>query len=301
MCCKKNQPLNLNSSETTREAPFLKKQNFCFSFYFENYQPEHLKTKDIKFLEWFIGFSEGDGCFLITGSKTNCSFIINQKDISLLYKIRTRLGFGKVTTYVQEGQMYGRYSVHSQKDCLRLAYLFNGNLILNKTNKRFIKWLKVLSVLPLKTIGSVSFNNGWLSGFIEAEGSFHARIRLRKTFKTGRQLIYKFSLNQAGEFALLSEILQLLNSKSKVYPITNNNKTKQLYYGISVQSFESNNILLNYLDLYPFLGKKTIAINLYRRINVYIKKKKHLTNDGLNEMLKFCNQLKKHNLKEIQK
>lgn len=96
MCCNKNQPFNLDSSETTREAPFYKLQK---------YRPQHIKTNDVTFLEWFIGFSEGDGCFLVSDQKTRCSFIIVQKDISLLYKIRTCLGFGNINIYTQKGQI----------------------------------------------------------------------------------------------------------------------------------------------------------------------------------------------------
>jgi hypothetical protein len=73
---------------------------------------DHIKITDVKFLQWFIGFSEGDGSFII--SKTYCSFIINQ-EIALLYNIRTRLGFGKVTIYHQNGVKYGRYHVQSRK------------------------------------------------------------------------------------------------------------------------------------------------------------------------------------------
>ena len=43
------------SSETTREA-------FCFDLYFR-YKPQHKKKTQIRFLEWFIGFSEGDCTF----------------------------------------------------------------------------------------------------------------------------------------------------------------------------------------------------------------------------------------------
>jgi hypothetical protein len=77
MRCDKKQPSNLGSSETTREA-YLKNHNLIFLF-IQNAQPDHIKITDVKFLQWFIGFSEGDGSFII--SKTYCSFIINQKKL----------------------------------------------------------------------------------------------------------------------------------------------------------------------------------------------------------------------------
>jgi hypothetical protein len=95
-----------------------------FSLYFQNAQPDHIKITDVKFLQWFIGFSEGDGSFIIS---KNCSFIINQKEIALLYNIRTRLGLVKSPSYHVK---YGQRSI--TKNCFRLAMLFNGNLVLTK-------------------------------------------------------------------------------------------------------------------------------------------------------------------------
>jgi hypothetical protein len=62
MRCDKKQPSNLGSSETTREAPLFKKSHLFL--YFQNAQPDHIKITDVKFLQWFIGFSEGDGSLL---------------------------------------------------------------------------------------------------------------------------------------------------------------------------------------------------------------------------------------------
>ena len=79
-----NQPSNIVSSETTREASLEK--NFNFDYYYKYFKPQHIKQIDRNFLEWFIGFSEGDGSFVVTNNR--CYFFINQKDIKLLYKIK---------------------------------------------------------------------------------------------------------------------------------------------------------------------------------------------------------------------
>jgi hypothetical protein len=65
MRCDKKQPSNLGSSETTREAPLFKKSQFDFSLYFKTLS-QTIKITDVKFLQWFIGFSEGDGSFIIS-------------------------------------------------------------------------------------------------------------------------------------------------------------------------------------------------------------------------------------------
>nr|YP_636275.1 putative site-specific DNA endonuclease [Tupiella akineta]AAV80697.1 putative site-specific DNA endonuclease [Tupiella akineta] len=308
MCCKINQPPPLDSSETTCKAPFYKKSNFDFSLYFQTFQPQHIKTQNAKFLEWFIGFTEGDDCFQIFSNR--CSFIINQKDIALLHKIRTLLGFGEVMIYIQKGQKYGRYSVQSQKGCLRLAILFNGNLVLEKTNLRFHKWVKFMKTSPhfhvsyptdkqiqiqSHNIAEVGLNNSWLSGFIDAEGCFYARIRKRSRMKTGLQLIRKFSLNQKGELDTLTKINLVLKNTGRVQTITNLKNLDSIYYKIEIHRIESTQILLDYLDNYPCLGQKRLLIQIYRQLNNSVKRKEHLTKDGLKKIQRFCNRCKKLN------
>ena len=80
MRCNKNQPSNLGSSETIREAPQLIELSDYESFG----KPDHIKKIDRSFLEWFIGFSEGDASFV----KDQLAFVINQKDPKLLFRIK---------------------------------------------------------------------------------------------------------------------------------------------------------------------------------------------------------------------
>lgn len=285
MCCKFNQPSALESSETLCEAPFYKA--FNFDFYFEHFQPKHITTKNSSFLEWFVGFSEGDGSFITVEKR--CFFMINQKDIKLLYKIRKFLGFGQVICYTQNNRKYGRFLVQDQKNCERLAFIFNGNLVLNKTNKRFQIWLKTLKIQPLESKAFFSLENAWLAGFIDAEGCFYARIRKNARNKTGYQVVRKFSIGQKGELEVLIAIKALLKNNSMVYkhPLKNEN-----YYRIEVHSIVSTNILLNYLKKFPCLGQKQRSIYVYQRLNELIIRKEHLILNKLQNIKKLCQQLK---------
>jgi hypothetical protein len=49
----------------------------------------------VSFLEWLIGFTEGDGSFMVEKSG-HVSFQITQRDVQVLYFVRRRLGFGRV-------------------------------------------------------------------------------------------------------------------------------------------------------------------------------------------------------------
>ena len=119
------------SSETIRKTTFFSFDTFS--------PPSHIKKIDHSFLEWFIGFVEGDGSFIVS-EKTEKSplrlfFILTQKDIQVLHMIRTTLGFGRVSKHGD----YFRYIVADQSSLKRLIHLFNGNLVLEKTQNRFCR------------------------------------------------------------------------------------------------------------------------------------------------------------------
>ena len=197
-----SQPLDLESSETTREAPLNLSKSFCFNVYFIHFKPQHIKLNNSKFLEWFIGFSEGDGSFIVSNERNY--FIINQKDLKILYKIKKNLGFGQVSKYTQNNNSYGRYVVQDKKNCERLAHIFNGNLVLEKTNIRFQFWLKTLNIQPLNKKGTLKLDNAWLSGFIDAEGCFSAKLRKDSDYK----LKHKLQLIEMARKCCLKVILQ---------------------------------------------------------------------------------------------
>ena len=113
----------------------IRKTTFNFNE-FKKAKPEHLKTVKSSFLEWFIGFVEGNGFFIVSNKKL--FFILNQKEAKVLYFIRKNLGFGKVSLYKE----FFRFIVADKKHIDILILLFNGNLVLNKTNAQFESWLQ---------------------------------------------------------------------------------------------------------------------------------------------------------------
>lgn len=91
--------MTTGSSETTREA-------FVFNFN-QYYQVTGTTKPDKIFLEWFIGFSEGDGSFGLVKFPTQKNlknqrpvFRINQKEPQILFKIKKNLvaAVGKINT-----------------------------------------------------------------------------------------------------------------------------------------------------------------------------------------------------------
>ena len=118
--------------------------------------PQHKNKINAEFLEWFIGFTEGNGSFLISPALPSWSsgqteqdsnqvqkepkrvfFIITQKEVQVLHVLRSHLGFGKVTRYGE----YHRFIVGDLQSIDRLIHIFNGNILLKKVNKRFAEWV----------------------------------------------------------------------------------------------------------------------------------------------------------------
>lgn len=121
------------SSETITRSPSL----FNFST-FSRIRPQHITRYKQSFLEWFVGFVEGGGCFGINYNNNRVSFLINQKDPKVLYFIRKQLGFGTVRKY----KKYFRYNVSDRANLSRLIALFSGNLVLQKARVRFSAWTR---------------------------------------------------------------------------------------------------------------------------------------------------------------
>ena len=217
------------SSETIRKTPF----------HFDNYLlhlPQHKKSFDLSFGEWFIGFTEGDGNFQVQLLDTTTDqksqevsfgrvtryrlyFTINQKDPKVLYYIREHLGFGHITPqfYINKNNVridYFRYSVSDQENIDRLIFLFNGNIILNKVYARFRAFLQArntrdggdqIQEMPQKnqfTFGE----SAWISGFIDAEGCFYIRKQTEARYSLGFRIRCLFILDQKGERWLFEKI-----------------------------------------------------------------------------------------------
>nr|YP_010218787.1 LAGLIDADG endonuclease [Morchella brunnea]UBU98594.1 LAGLIDADG endonuclease [Morchella brunnea] len=88
-------------------------------------------------LEWFIGFTEGDGSFVVTGGKSVFSIHLHLADLPLLYFIQNQLNMGNV--YLNKDS--ATFIVKAKKDILALIAIFNGNLFLRKRQIQFEKWV----------------------------------------------------------------------------------------------------------------------------------------------------------------
>lgn len=155
----KHDKKKVGSSETTREASVF---NFDIvqSFYCTCKKKTSCTTSEKKdkrvFLEWFVGFTEGDGSFALAIFPTisnpynmRPSFQITQKHPQVLYRIKKELGFGTIVSITDRKtcRSYYRFSVYKLEHVRHLILLFNGNLVIEKVQIRFAQWVKTYNDL----------------------------------------------------------------------------------------------------------------------------------------------------------
>jgi Cytochrome C and Quinol oxidase polypeptide I/LAGLIDADG endonuclease len=116
---------------TTKINTTLTNNNFNFINFIKQYNLYFNNSKSVPsndFLIWLIGFTEGDGSFIVY-SRGHLSFVITQdtRDIQILEIIKDTLGFGKV---IKQGITTSRFLVQDKKGLEFIVSLFNGNFIL---------------------------------------------------------------------------------------------------------------------------------------------------------------------------
>jgi len=232
------------------------------------------------FLFWFIGFSEGDGSFIVNKNLT-LEFKITQSsnDAQILFFIKKVLGFGSVRVQDKINKTH-HFRVRDQKNLEKIIKLFNGKLHTTYKYNQFSVFvnaynLKYDSNIPLiKTQPKFSLGNAWLSGFTDAEGCFTLSILDRGNWK---QVQLRYILSQKGEKELLDDIGKNLKGRT--------------HY---LKSYEGYNLTVNYLNLsriikyietYPLLTKKKVTYIKFKKVYKMMKEEKHKTEKGLKKIV----------------
>jgi len=126
----------LTVTDRRAETPF----NFTsFYSYFNKLYPN--KAPDRKFLEWFLGFAEGEGSFIVP-KRGDLAFVVTQStaDVKTLYYIKENLGFGKVIIQSKKQKTH-RFVVQDIQNLYLISLLFNGNMVFPTRKARFLTFL----------------------------------------------------------------------------------------------------------------------------------------------------------------
>jgi len=219
--------------------------------------------------EWFVGFAEGDGSWQVDTTGRSI-FIINQQDPQILYNIKKLVGFGQVNGpyHNKNGSAYYRYRVGNLEGTKKLIDIFNGNFVLDKTEERFGNYLKAYNAkystqeIPLiKEKHIPTLNDHWLSGFIDAEGSFNGTTR--RLSKEGEPVgvLIRFTLVQQDEHKTMHYLAKLFEAPFSDYK---SNNTTRLY----INSIKSRNKIIKYLNAHPLHSNKNVPFSRFKKLHV---------------------------------
>ena len=120
----------------------------------------------------------------------------------------------------------------------------------------------------------------WVTGFIDGEGCFHISVTQNKDFKLGWrvQLLFEIHLNEK-DLALLIQIKNYFGVGSISY----NKKGKS--YVFKVSSPKDLKIIIAHFNKFKLITKKRADFNLIIMVNDILKRKEHLTQEGLIKIL----------------
>lgn len=285
---------NKSSSETTRKTCF---QFDSFHKIHSKFYP-NLPIIDNKWLEWFIGFSEGDGSLLtsIKAKDKRLRFVLTQKEKQVLDHIQNIFGFGSVR-HIPNGDYY-RYIVEDNKNIFILAIVFNSNLVIPYRITQLQKWIVALNdsinnptsylQLRYKVTQTIQFihnprvftlNDAWLSGFVDAEGNFTVEVTKRPKNVLGYQCNMRFILDQNNSQETLQYIVSLFGT-GNVY----HRKDTIAVYRITLRSIKSIKIVYHYFTHFHLKTMKRFSFQKWSVIYNILLRKEHVTIIGLSKI-----------------
>ena len=272
----------VGSSETIRKTPFspsLYTRPFDWTG-ITLHRPDHRPHYSPEFLEWFVGFSEGDGSFLVSGKRL--FFTITQKDPACLYRLRTELGFGLVCHDTHNPEIK-RFTVTDRKWIKVLIHLFNGNLLLKKTNRRFARWVTQYNHLTGEAIpvilrddsaqktnhdhslgvsveNSLLWKTSWLVGFLEAEGCFFCYVR-----KPRNTMTLRFCLDQTDELELFEHLRHVFDGLGSLW--IRKQGPQGSHWRYQLESRAGIERLLTYLSGKKLRTRKNLAFVRWKKLH----------------------------------
>jgi len=288
-----------------------------------------VEFKGIPEPNWFAGFSEGEGCFMITINEKTYknpqiifTFSISQKDHSqgILKDIKKYFGCGVVSSPSKRNKVVEFYVKNFEDILLKIIPHFEAHPLITSKALNFESFKEaVLSGGHLTTEGfnkikdlkatmntgrsfeekfrycttkTINFTIEWLIGFIDAEGCFYNRLKLKH--KGGYKYIETestFSIGQSiSDISILLSIKQFLGGsgwiKPKLHDYTNYYEVKKINSSCSYSEYRNSkpSTFLPILDKYPLLTRKQLDYLDFKKFLVLKESKAYRNKEGLQEM-----------------
>jgi hypothetical protein len=247
----------------------------CYKVRFPNAEGRSLPSQS--FLEWLVGFAEGDGSFTVNNRGT-AIFVITQNtaDLQILEYIQRVLRFGRV---IKQGTSTSRFVVEDLASVALLIALFNGNLVFPLKQASFALFLEAYHKRTRKqgqltiareyipTLVIPTLNDFWLCGLTDAEGCFNCSL-----LGNSNAYRFRFLLAQLGEInlAVLTHITILIGGVVRSHSKPGVNE-------ITVNGARNMERVFKYFDTHPLQTKKAKSYQLWQEIHTSIVNGEHLS------------------------
>jgi hypothetical protein len=274
---------NLNNKRTSETLRYKSKES-------ENIKelsihvPKHFKPiNESDFGYYLAGLIDGNGNF---SKAFQMVIVFNELDASLAYFLKGKIGYGNV--YKVKNKKAIILVISNRAGLLKILNLINGKIRsenkFNQINNNILSnpYFNSFHVFSLNS--DVNLNNYWLSGFSDADASFQINILTRKN-KTEVRLNFQIDQKKKDLLILIKDFLggNIRYRKSQ----------DTYYYGST--SFGSAKNVINYFDYFQLLSSKYINYLKWRKAYIIIQNKKHLTESGLDELIKLKKTMNRNN------
>jgi hypothetical protein len=250
--------------------------------------PTHLKPlNDKQFGHYLAGLIDGDGHF---SSKQQLVIVFSSSDVQLAYYIKKIIGFGQVNK-VKDKNAY-LYIISNKDGIIKTINLINGKLrTFNKFNQVINNILANSKYLEenieFKINDSNDFNNHWIAGFSDADASFQIKI-INRDNKPRAEIRLNFQIDQKDNNVLLL-IKEIFGGN-----IGYRESQDTYYYGST--SFGSAKKVIRYFDNFHLQSRKYNNYLKWRKAYIIIQKKYHLTEIGIENILKLKNSMNRYSV-----
>ena len=198
---------------------------------------------DLKFKQWLGGLIDGDGCFILSKKGyASLEITMDIRDERALQAVKNVYG-GSIKLRSNVNAL--RYRLHHKEGLFNLIYDING---LIRNPNRLVQLNKICIKYNINLIwpDKLTYNNGWLSGFFDADGT----ITINKSN-------WQLSISASQKtFELLTPLVELYGGH--VYIDKGNSKSFKWY----ITKKEDILKLIEYFKKYPSRSAKNNRLHL---------------------------------------
>lgn len=226
-------------------------------------------SEDLAFRQWLAGIIDGDGYFLLSKNGYNsCEITMDTRDKKVLYLIQHKYG-GSVK---QISNAYAfKYKLRNRAGLIELINDVNG-FIRNPTRLLQMNKLCGKFNIELKYANNLTFNDGWLAGFIDSDGSIYYSESSGQVF---------IGISQKNKY-LLEPLIHIYGGRVDI-----SSPNIEAFKYVVYRKAELFNLIDNYFSKYPLRTEKMKRVNLIKQFYLVRLSKKNEDVVKLNEWIKF--------------